>query len=205
MKKSNSDTKKVVKIESVILISFIALTIGFVGGIVFSAFKMEGATTGTSAMVGIDETHTHQELTSEQTNQIEILEKAAARTPENAEGWIALGNACFDLGMTEKAINAYETALKYHPENADVWTDLGVMYRQNGEPEKAVETFEKAQDVSPGHEVSLFNKGIVLMHDLNDTAGALEAWEELVKINSAATTPGGMPVKDLVENMKLQR
>jgi len=204
MEKNSSDTKKLVKIESVILISFIALAIGFVGGIVFSAFKMEGSTAGTPAMVSIDETHTHAELTTEQANQIEALEKAASRTPENAEGWIALGNACFDLGLTEKAINAYETALKYHPENADVWTDLGVMYRQNGEPEKAVASFEKAQDASPGHEVSLFNKGIVLMHDLNDIAGAMAAWEELVKIDPAATTPNGMPVKDLVEKMKTQ-
>jgi tetratricopeptide (TPR) repeat protein len=78
------------------------------------------------------------------------------------------------------------------------------MYRRNEDPEKAIASFEKAQSVSPGHEPSLFNKGIVLMHDMNDMARALEAWEALLEINPAAMTPGGMPIKDLVEKMKEQ-
>lgn len=204
MEKNSTGTKKLVKFESAILGAFIALAVGFVGGIVFSAFKMESSTSETPVMMSADETHTHEALSSEQADQIAALEKAAAQTPENAEGWIVLGNACYDFGLTEKAIHAYETALEHQPDNADVWTDLGVMYRQNGEPEKAVASFEKAQSVSPGHEVSLFNKGVVLMHDMNDMAGAMAAWEELLKINPDATTPGGMPIKDLVEKMKGQ-
>jgi len=204
MKKNSSNQKKLVKFESAMLAAFIALVIGFVGGIVFSAFKMEGSPAGTSVMAGADETRTQETLTAEQENEIAALETAAAQTPESAEGWIALGNACYDYGLTEKAIHAYETALEHNPDNADVWTDLGVMYRRNEEPEKAVAAFDKAQSVSPGHEVSLFNKGIVLMHDLNDMAGALAAWEELLKINPDATTPGGMPVQDLVERLKEQ-
>lgn len=204
MEKSNPGKKKLVKFESAILTAFIALVIGFVGGIVFSAFKMEGSPAGMSTMVNSGESVTQETLTGDQAEEIAALEKKAAQDPENPEGWILLGNACFDLGLTENAIRAYETALKYDPENADVWTDLGVMYRQNGEPEKAISSFEKAQAVSPGHEVSLFNKGIVLMHDLNDMAGAMAAWEELLKINPDAMTPGGMPVKDLVEKLKQQ-
>lgn len=204
MEKSSLGKKKLVKIESAILTAFISLVIGFVGGIVFSAFKMEGSPAGMSAMVNSGETDTQETLTGDQAEEIAALEKAAAQDPENPEGWILLGNTCFDFGLAENAIHAYETALKYDPENANVWTDLGVMYRQNGEPEKAISSFEKAQAVSPGHEVSLFNKGIVLMHDMNDMTGAMAAWEELLKINPAAMTPGGMPIKDLVEKMKQQ-
>jgi hypothetical protein len=40
------------------------------------------------------------------------------------------------------------------------------------------------------------------MHDLNDLDGAIQAWQELVKRNPAATSPTGQPVKDLVEKLK---
>jgi cytochrome c-type biogenesis protein CcmH/NrfG len=204
MKKNNTGKGKLVKFESAMLATFIALVIGFLGGIVFSAFKMDSTTMGTSVMVDAEQTHTHDEMTAEMADEIEALEKAAAQTPENPDGWIALGNAAFDYDLHPKAIEAYEKALEIQPENANVWTDLGVMYRRNEEPEKAVSAFEKAQGVSPGHEVSLFNKGIVMMHDLNDMDGALKAWEELLEINPAAMTPGGMPIKDLVDKMKEQ-
>jgi tetratricopeptide (TPR) repeat protein len=89
-----------------------------------------------------------------------------------------------------------------NPNNADVTTDLGVMYRRTGQPQKAIEAFDKAAKIDPGHETALFNKGIVLMHDLNDLERAVKAWEELVKRNPAATSPTGQPVKNLVEKLK---
>lgn len=204
MEKDSSGTKKLIKFEFAILATFIALVVGFVGGIVFSAFKMESSQVGSSVMVSSEESQVLGEMTAAQADEVAAIEKSASQSPENAAEWITLGNVCFDYGLTEKAIHAYETALKYQPDNADVWTDLGVMYRRNGEPEKAVKSFEKAQAVSPGHEMSLFNKGIVLMHDLNDMPGAMAAWEELLKINPAATVPNGMSIKELVEKMKAQ-
>ena len=73
------------------------------------------------------------------------------------------------------------------------------MYRRSGKPKEAIDAFDKAQEVDPSHEVSLFNKGIVMMHDLSDPAGAAETWKKLVQINPAAKTPSGLLVKDLVE------
>jgi len=51
-------------------------------------------------------------------------------------------------------------------------------------------------------ETSYFNKGVVLMHDLNDSAGALKAWEGLLKINPMAKAPNGQLVMELVEKLK---
>lgn len=204
MKNNISAAKKMVKFESVLLLTFIALAIGFLGGIVFSAFKMEGTPNGISMVPVGDQNHSHDTLTDEQKKRIAALEAVADDDSGNDEVWIALGNACYDLALYQKAISAYETALKINPEDADIWTDLGVMYRRNDEPGKAVTAFNEAQRVSPGHEVSLFNKGIVMMHDLNDMAGAMNAWEELLEINPSATTPGGIMLKDLVEKMRGQ-
>jgi cytochrome c-type biogenesis protein CcmH/NrfG len=204
MKQDNTGKNKFVKFESAMIAAFIALAVGFVGGIVFSAFKMEDSPMRSATMVAGNGTQSQETMSAEMTAEIESLEKAAKQAPEKPEGWIALGPACFDFGLYPKAIEAYENALKIQPENADVWTNLGVMYRRNEEPEKAITSFEKAQSISPGHEVSLFNKGIVLMHDMNDMVRAKEAWEALLKVNPAATTPNGMPIQDLVEKMTEQ-
>jgi cytochrome c-type biogenesis protein CcmH/NrfG len=205
MEKGSQSSKKLVKMETVLLVSFITLIVGFVGGIVFSAFKMGNSIPSSAGMVSPEAQETRQTLTPEQMEEISNLEDAARQSPENAKAWIALGNASYDYNLPEKAIEAYETALALQPANADVWTDTGIMYRRKGDPEKAVALFEKAQEVSPGHEMSLLNAGIVRLHDLDDPAGALIAWEKLLEINPAATTAGGMPIRDFVDALKTQQ
>ncbi|MCP4107374.1 MAG: tetratricopeptide repeat protein [Desulfobacteraceae bacterium] len=133
---------------------------------------------------------------------ISAIEQDISKNPEDAEAWIKLGNICFDSGRVKKAIGAYEKALELNPKNANVLTDLGVMYRRDKQPEKAVEAFDKAITADPHHEVSRFNKGIVLMHDLKNYEGAIREWNELVKMNPMAMTPGGQTVKEMVERIK---
>jgi tetratricopeptide (TPR) repeat protein len=90
------------------------------------------------------------------------------------------------------------------PNDANVWTDMGVMYRRSGQPQEAIKAFDKAVEVDPKHETSRFNKGIVLMHDLNDTPGAIKAWEGLVQVNPVAVAPNGQSVDQMVMSMKQQ-
>ena len=86
--------------------------------------------------------------------------------------------------------------------DANVWTDLGVMYRRSGDPKKAIEAFDRAISIDPHHEISRFNKGIVLFHDLKDEKGALDAWESLLAINPDAKSPAGQSVKQLIDHIK---
>ena len=76
------------------------------------------------------------------------------------------------------------------------------MYRQNRQPIEALGAFNKAADIDPRHEKSRFNKGIVLMHDLEDPKAAIAAWEEVLKINPSAKTSNGEPITLLVEGLK---
>ena len=50
----------------------------------------------------------------------------------------------------------------------------------------------------------MFNKGVVLMHDLNDKPGALASWEALVKVNPNAKAPNGQLVSNLIAGLKKQ-
>jgi cytochrome c-type biogenesis protein CcmH/NrfG len=199
-KKMKSDSKTVKK-ETMWLVAFIALVVGFIGGVVFGVYKTGSDKPIQKSMIS-QPAEKKQDVSVESAAQIFKLEKTTKENPDDVAAWIALGNLYFDTGNHQKAITAYTKALALNPNNANVMTDLGVMYRRNGEPKKAVETFDKAAKIDPKHETALFNKGIVLMHDLNDLDGAIRAWEELVKRNPAATSPTGQPLKDLIEKLK---
>jgi cytochrome c-type biogenesis protein CcmH/NrfG len=190
-----------VKKETMWLIAFIALVVGFLGGVVFGIYKTGSDKPIQKSMVS-QPVEKDQGASVERAAQIFQLEKMIKENPKDVASWTNLGNLYFDNGDYQKAIEAYSKSLELHPNNADVLTDLGVMYRRSGQPKKAVESFDKAAKVDPKHETALFNKGIVLMHDLNDFDGAIQAWQELLKRNPTATSPSGQSVKDLVERLK---
>lgn len=201
MKKKDNENVKYVKKETLVIVASVAFVVGFLGGVVFGVYKSsKGDPVQKSVMPQPAEKD--QEVSVERAAQIFELEKRTSETPDDVAAWIDLGNLYFDSGSHEKAIAAYTKALELNPDNADVMNDLGVMYRRAGQPKKAIEAFDRAIKIDPGHETVRFNKGIVLMHDLNDLEGTVQAWEELVKINPNAISPTGQPVKKLVENLK---
>jgi cytochrome c-type biogenesis protein CcmH/NrfG len=201
MEKKIKPDSKMVKKETMWMVASIALVAGFLGGVVFGVYQSGTGTSVQESMLS-QPAEEEQGASVESTAQIFELEKRTSESPDDVAAWIDLGNLYFDTGNYEKAITAYNKALELNPDNADVMNDLGVMYRRNGQPKKAIEAFDKAIKIDPSHETVRFNKGIVLMHDLNDLEGTVQAWEELVKINPAAISPTGQPVEKLVENLK---
>ena len=141
-------------------------------------------------------------MTQEQSQTLAALIQATQTTPDNVNAWTQLGHFYFDTAQPEKAIQAYEKSLELDGSRPDVWTDLGVMYRRNGDPTQAVKCFDRALALNARHEVALFNKGVVLMHDIKDAQGALKAWEKLVEVNPNAQTPNGQSVKSMIEQVK---
>lgn len=192
---------KTVKKETMWMVACVALVVGFLGGVVFGVYKSGTGTSIQKSMIS-QTNEKEQDISVESAAQIFELEKMANEKPDDVATWTKLGNLYFDTGNHKKAITAYQKSLALNPNNANVMTDLGVMYRRIGDSKKAIEAFDKAAKIDPKHETALFNKGIVLMHDLNDLDGAIQAWEELVKRNPAATSPTGQPIKDLVEKLK---
>lgn len=181
-----------VKSENVIWFAALALLVGFVGGVAFGVYK--------SGLMADPRGLNSQ--TAESRKAIDGLKDHVRQNPQDKDAWIQLGHQYFDLEQFDDAIDAYAKALAIDPENAHVWTDLGVMYRRSDKPEKAVEAFDRAIQIDPKQEISRFNKGIVLFHDLRDEKGALAAWESLLAINPEAKSPGGQTVKQLVDHIK---
>jgi len=129
---------------------------------------------------------------------LQALTDKVRQDPNDTAAWIQLGHLNFDRNAVPEAIAAYEKALALQPDNAPVRTDLGIMYRRAKRPEDAIREFDRAIVIDPKLENARFNKGVVLLHDLNDKAGALQAWEELLKINPVAMAPNGQSVDELI-------
>jgi cytochrome c-type biogenesis protein CcmH/NrfG len=190
-----------VKKETALLIAVVAVVAGFLGGAVFSVYYTGPSQSIQSSAPPPPSSGSAQGLTSQQAGSILALEKEVASNPDNGSAWTQLGHIYFDTNKPAKAIRAYEKSLALQPDNPNVLTDLGVMYRRNGQPAKALEVFDKAIALNPRHEQARFNKGIVLKFDLNDREGAIQAWEELLKINPAATLSNGQPVSEAIKTL----
>ena len=218
----NQDTKKekIITRQTFYSSILISLTLGFLIGTAYTSFKladsgapgmghmppagMMGKPPGMPAPEKEVGNGQGPDLAAMADPHIKELQAAVKEHPDNAQAWTELGNAFFDLDRVRDAVSAYQKSLALKPDNPHVLTDLGVMYRRNNEPEKALEAFGKAIAVQPDFETAWFNKGIVYMHDLNDLPKAIEAWEQLMKINPTARTSGGKLVSEMVENLKTQ-
>ncbi|HEY5998904.1 MAG TPA: hypothetical protein VI078_06310 [bacterium] len=110
------------------------------------------------------------------------LEEMLRKDPKNYDGLVQLGNDYFDIGEAQKSVDAYERALAVKDGDPNVITDMGIMYRQLKQFPKAAAAFRKAAGLSPTHTQSRMNLGVVLMHDLNDKAGAIAAWEDYLRV-----------------------
>ena len=186
------------------IVAVVCVALGFFGGIVFSALKSV-PNPPIPGMGASRQTEAPPAASSEQMLRVGALEEETKKVPEKSETWAELGNAYFDAGQSEKAIQAYEKSLALKPDNADVMTDMGVMYRRMGQPQKAIAAFERAMAADPRHEISRYNKGIILLHDLSDMEGAISAWEDLVRINPDYKAPTGQTIKQMVEAFKSRK
>ncbi len=116
-------------------------------------------------------------------NRATSLLQASRNDPENADLKVQLGNAYYDAGLFPDAIQAYEQALALKPQGPDVQTDLATSYHYTGRNDKALEILQRVLEQQPGFAPALFNKGVVLLEGMKDSAGAVAAWEELLRLN----------------------
>ncbi len=182
-----------------ILIIAVAFICGFLAGVGFTVFKLDGLspkaqTQQAAAPAG--------QIDPQQAEAITSLEQKVTATPEDYKSWITLGHLYFDTNQPQKAVSAYTNSLKYHEGDADLYTDLGIMYRRSGQPQKAIESFDKARSLDALHIHSRLNKGIVLYYDLKDTKGAIESWKEVLKIDPETKLGDGSYLKDAVSSLE---
>lgn len=195
--KENAPAPRNKKQANQLLTYFIIFVFGFLSGVAFTVIKGKTPDPATSTVTGEQPPHNE-----EMHQAILDLEAEVTANPDNFQSWVRLGHLYYDTDQPEKAIAAYNKSLEFHSGDANLLTDLGVMYRRTEQPEKAIELFNKAIEMEPNHQPSRFNKGIVLMYDLNDPNGAVEAWEGLLKLNPDAQSSDGQSIRGFVDQIK---
>jgi len=126
--------------------------------------------------------------------------KELKQNPNNFETIVKLGNLYYDGQQYQNAIEYYQKAVKMQPANSDVRTDLGTAYWYLGDADKALAEFNRALKYKPTHPGTLFNMGVVKWQGKMDPAGAVQAWEKLLKTNPEY--PNRQQVQDLIARAK---
>jgi tetratricopeptide (TPR) repeat protein len=127
-------------------------------------------------------------VSTEQRQRIADAQQHAAVEPDNATTWIDLGNAYYDAGLANQAIEAYDRALKLKPNDSNVLNDQGAMYRQAGDTQRALANFEKALAIDPNNLEGLYNMGYIYLFDLHDTNRAFEIWQRYLELDRSSET-----------------
>lgn len=185
--------------QNVILISAVSLLVGFIIGATVAILKTSKEPKG----VALKEQSQKEDFIDHE-EDIRLAKSILEKDPRDLQALITLGNAYFDTDRYQEAIDAYSKALAIDPKNPDVRTDMGIMYRKLGKFDKAIEAFRQAASENPMHVNSRFNLGVVLKYDKNDYPGAIQAWEEFLKLERLLDPDDERPimVKQEIESMK---
>jgi len=120
--------------------------------------------------------------------------------PNNAALPAEIGNIYYDTQQYQEAIRYYGDSLKLNPANADVRTDMGTAYYYMGDSDRALQEFNASLKYNPTHAQTLFNMGMVKWQGKMDSAGALAAWQQLLKANP--NYPERAKVEELIAQVR---
>ena len=174
------------------LLAVFCLVLGLALGYLFrgsaspAAATVEAATPANSSMS--QGQATKEQVTPAQ--QKAMLEQAVApllatlkTSPNDFNTTVQLANRYFDGQQYPEAVKYYQLAVKSQPTNADLLTDLGTSIWYMGDADGAITEFQNALKYRPDHPGTLFNLGIVRWQGKLDPQGAVQAWEELLRLN----------------------
>ena len=128
------------------------------------------------------------------------LRMVVEQSPENAQARVDLGYLYFEVQRFDEAIPWFEAALAINPLDVSVSTDLGVAYFYTDEIDRALGQFAHSLEVDPGHAQTLLDLGIVRALGKQDLEGAIEAWEEVRRLDPDG--PEALAAADAIERIR---
>ncbi len=127
--------------------------------------------------------------------QINVFKDRLKENSKDLEALIFLGNSNFDIKRFEKAKVLYLQALSIDPKNPVVRTDLATCFRNLKQTDQSVAELRTVLALAPGHPPALFNLGVILLNDIGDREGAIEAWQQLLEVHPKHELARGLAEK----------
>ncbi|MGZ8246005.1 c-type cytochrome biogenesis protein CcmI, partial [Methylomagnum sp.] len=122
-----------------------------------------------------------QEMRDDVRTSIEKLAERLKEKPDDLEGWVLLGRSLQSTGQADKAVQAYEFALKQAPDNLDIkamYAEALVDANQGSVEGKPSEIIQEILAKDPNNKGGLWMAGVAAVQR-KDTAKAVEYWEKL--------------------------
>lgn len=94
----------------------------------------------------------------------------------------ALGSSYADLGLSDKAIEQYLTALQLEPNDAKTHNDLGSVYGETGRLDQAIKHFRTAVELEPDNALHHNNLGMAWMYE-GSLDLAIDQFEAAVRLD----------------------
>jgi len=116
--------------------------------------------------------------------QAEPLLPQLKNNPNNADTLNKVAKIYESTHQFKDASDYFGKALAIHPKDVATRTEMASCLYYNGDVDGALAQLQQALNDNPKDANSLFNLGMVRWKGKNDTAGALQAWQQLLKSNS---------------------
>ena len=128
---------------------------------------------------------TNEQMASEMVKLLEGLEKQLKADPNNFDGWVMLGRYAVSLGQFQRAVKAYEQALKLKPRNIDVQIDYAetLIFGNKGQVSRdALRSLQYAHKSNAAHPKARYY--IALHHaQVGNMRLAIQGWVDLLSIS----------------------
>ena len=130
-----------------------------------------------------------------------LLEKLRS-DPNNAKLLIQVGTIYKAAHQFKEAADYYDKALKIEPKNVALRTELASCLYYGGKVDEAIQELNQSLRDDPKDANSLFNLGAMKWQGKHDAAGALAAWQQLLKTNPQLSADRKANVQQLIEKAK---
>lgn len=141
------------------------------------------------------------------TKDIQMYEEVVAREPNNAQAWLNLANARYDLGRLyqeqgkdilgagyyRQSVEAYQKALEFRPDDVNARVDMATAAFYSNLSDEAEKNFKLAIEKDPKHLNAHMNYGVFLAQARQDVAAAKAIWQKALGLN---------PPKQIVDHIK---
>lgn len=130
----------------------------------------------------------HPKMTLEQMKQMAdvqastLIEKSKA-DPKNVTLLIQIAGIYQASHQFKEATVYFEKALKIDPKNVSARTEMASCLYYSGDVDGALTQLNQSLKYNPKDANSLFNLGMIKYREKKDSAGAIAAWQQLLKTN----------------------